>query len=84
METPHYDWAYAVVRNYFYTQAKTVKIQSLHASSYKPLAEVAVKVQMELYYHLMHWKTWFIQLLGSDHEEHTRMKAAIEKTCARF
>ena len=29
METPKYDWAYAVVRNYFYTTAKKVKIDSL-------------------------------------------------------
>jgi ring-1,2-phenylacetyl-CoA epoxidase subunit PaaC len=81
MTNPDYDWAFAVVRNYFYTQAKVIKIQSLHSSSYEPLVEVATKVQMELYYHLMHWKTWFVQLLGSGHEEAiSRMKAAIEKT----
>jgi ring-1,2-phenylacetyl-CoA epoxidase subunit PaaC len=85
MEEPDYDWAFAVVRNYFYTQAKMIKIQSLHSSSYEPLAEVAAKVQMELYYHLMHWKTWFVQLLGSGHEEAvSRMKAAIEKTLQDF
>ncbi|MDR7237353.1 1,2-phenylacetyl-CoA epoxidase subunit PaaC [Neobacillus drentensis] len=85
MEQPDYDWAFAVVRNYFYTQAKAIKIQSLHSSSYEPLAEVAAKVQMELYYHLMHWKTWFVQLLGSGHEEAvSRMKAAIEKTLQDF
>ncbi|WHY00132.1 1,2-phenylacetyl-CoA epoxidase subunit PaaC [Neobacillus sp. DY30] len=85
MGEPDYDWAFAVVRNYFYTQAKAIKIQSLHSCSYEPLAEVAAKVQMELYYHLMHWKTWFVQLLGSGHEEAvSRMKAAIEKTLKDF
>ncbi|MEY2192604.1 1,2-phenylacetyl-CoA epoxidase subunit PaaC [Neobacillus sp. BF23-41] len=85
MKEPDYDWAFAVVRNYFYTQAKMIKIQSLHSSSYEPLAEVAAKVQMELYYHLMHWKTWFVQLLGSGHEEAvSRMKAAIEITLQDF
>ncbi len=85
MEEPDYDWAFAVVRNYLYTQAKVIKIQSLQLSSYEPLAEVATKVQMELYYHLMHWKTWFVQLLGSGHEEAvSRMKAAIEKTLQDF
>src|SRR5690606_24415105 len=59
---PQYDWAFAVVRNYFYTQAKKVKIESLKTSSYQPLAEVAVKINMELYYHLLHWRTWFKQL----------------------
>ncbi|MDV7764040.1 1,2-phenylacetyl-CoA epoxidase subunit PaaC [Peribacillus sp. CSMR9] len=85
MKDPDYDWAFAVVRNYFYTQAKAIKVQSLHSCSYEPLAEVAQKVQMELYYHLMHWKTWFVQLLGSGHEEAAlRMKAAIEKTMPDF
>jgi len=65
METPHYDWAYAVARNYFYTQAKKVRIDSLCESSFKPLAEIAVKVRMELYYHKMHWDTWFKQLMSS-------------------
>ncbi|MED3758524.1 phenylacetate-CoA oxygenase subunit PaaC [Peribacillus frigoritolerans] len=85
MKDPDYDWAFAVVRNYFYTQAKAIKVQSLHSCSYEPLAEVAQKVQMELYYHLMHWKTWFVQLLGSCHlEAVSRMKAAIGKTMPDF
>ncbi|PRS40400.1 phenylacetate-CoA oxygenase subunit PaaI [Bacillus sp. RJGP41] len=85
MKDPDYDWAFAVVRNYFYTQAKAIKVQSLHSCSYEPLAEVAQKVQMELYYHLMHWKTWFVQLLGSGHlEAVSRMKAAIGKTMSDF
>ncbi|WP_285767749.1 1,2-phenylacetyl-CoA epoxidase subunit PaaC [Peribacillus sp. SI8-4] len=85
MKDPDYDWAFAVVRNYFYTQAKAIRIQSLQSSSYAPLAEVAQKVQMELYYHLMHWKVWFVQLLGSGHKEAvSRMKTAIEKTLPDF
>ncbi|MFF2456016.1 1,2-phenylacetyl-CoA epoxidase subunit PaaC [Peribacillus simplex] len=85
MKDPEYDWAFAVVRNYFYTQAKAIKVRSLHSCSYEPLAEVAQKVQMELYYHLMHWKTWFVQLLGSGHVEAvSRMKAAIGKTMPEF
>ena len=32
MEDPDYDWAFAVVRNYFYTLAKKLKIQSLKQS----------------------------------------------------
>ncbi|RSD21121.1 1,2-phenylacetyl-CoA epoxidase subunit PaaC [Mesobacillus subterraneus] len=76
---PHYDWAFAVVRNYFYAQAKKVRIEALKNSSYQPLAEAAVKVNMELYYHLLHWKTWFTQLLSAGGEAKTRMAAAMEK-----
>jgi ring-1,2-phenylacetyl-CoA epoxidase subunit PaaC len=76
---PHYDWAFAVVRNYFYAQAKKVKMESLKNSSYQPLAEAAVKINMELYYHLLHWKTWFSQLVSAGGEAGTRMEAAMEK-----
>ncbi|WP_338469687.1 1,2-phenylacetyl-CoA epoxidase subunit PaaC [Niallia sp. XMNu-256] len=84
IEDPEYDWAFAVVRNYLYTSAKKVKIQSLKQSSYQPLADVAVKVDMEIHYHLLHWKTWFVQLLSSTDEAKERMKAAFEKVINDF
>ncbi|WP_286229213.1 1,2-phenylacetyl-CoA epoxidase subunit PaaC [Neobacillus mesonae] len=84
MEVPKYDWAYAVVRNYFYTAAKKIKIESLKNSSYQPLAEVAVKVNIEIYYHLLHWKTWFVQLLSSTDEAMQRMQAAIAQVMKDF
>jgi ring-1,2-phenylacetyl-CoA epoxidase subunit PaaC len=77
METPHYDWAYAVVRSYFYTQAKKMKIDSLCNSSYRPIAEAAVKVRMELYYHRLHWETWFKQLMSSTDVAKKKMNDAI-------
>ncbi|MFZ3588776.1 1,2-phenylacetyl-CoA epoxidase subunit PaaC [Bacillus sp. DJP31] len=76
---PEYDWAFAVVRHYFYTVAKKVRIESLKTSSYSPLAEAAVKINMELYYHLLHWKTWFEQLIKAGGEARVRMEKAIEK-----
>lgn len=84
MEVPNYDWAYAVVRNYFYTVAKKIKIDSLKNSSYEPLAKVAIKVNMELYYHLLHWKTWFVQLLSSTEEAKQKMQAAITRVMSDF
>ncbi|WP_199173615.1 1,2-phenylacetyl-CoA epoxidase subunit PaaC [Sporosarcina sp. P3] len=78
MDTPQYDWAYTVVRSYFYTQAKRAKINSLRESSYEPLREIAVKVSMELYYHVMHWKLWFEQLLSSTEEAKSKMASAID------
>jgi len=84
MEVPHYDWAYAVVRSYFYTQAKKIKIDSLCGSSYKPLAEIAVKVKMELYYHRLHWETWFKQLMSSTDVAKQKMNKAVELVMADF
>jgi ring-1,2-phenylacetyl-CoA epoxidase subunit PaaC len=84
LEEPYYDWAFAVVRNYFYTQAKKVRMESLKKCSYVPLQEIAVKVEIELYYHLLHWKTWFIQLVNANGEARERMKKAIQKVFDDF
>ncbi|MBM7554256.1 1,2-phenylacetyl-CoA epoxidase subunit PaaC [Thalassobacillus pellis] len=84
LKEPYYDWAFAVVRHYFYAQAKKVKIDSLKNSSYEPLAQAAVKINMELYYHLLHWKTWFTQLASAKGEAPERMKKAVVKVCQDF
>jgi ring-1,2-phenylacetyl-CoA epoxidase subunit PaaC len=75
---PRYDWAFAVVRNYFYIMAKKVKMDSIKRGSYQPLVEAATKVNFEIYYHILHWKTWFSQLLKAGGESRTRMEAAIQ------
>ncbi|WP_050614993.1 1,2-phenylacetyl-CoA epoxidase subunit PaaC [Bacillus testis] len=79
MEEPHYDWAYAVCRNYLYTVAKKVKVAALKKSAYQPLAHIAAKVEMELYYHEAHWRTWFTQLACSNQEAAERMKKALQR-----
>jgi ring-1,2-phenylacetyl-CoA epoxidase subunit PaaC len=79
LEEPRYDWAFAVVRHYFYDIHKKLKLESLQKSSYLPLRNAAAKMKMELYYHLMHWRVWFNQLSLSGGEGKTRMYAAIQK-----
>lgn len=84
LDQPKYDWAFAVVRHYFYDIYKNLKLESLKQSSYEPLAQIAIKMKMEQYYHIMHWKVWFNQLCLSNGEAKTRMKAAIQKVWAEF
>lgn len=84
LSEPRYDWAFTVVRCYFYTQAKKIRMDALKSSSYVPLSEAAVKINMELYYHLLHWKTWFQQLILAGGEARTRMEAAIKHVLSDF
>ncbi|KAB2337757.1 phenylacetate-CoA oxygenase subunit PaaC [Cytobacillus depressus] len=81
---PQYDWAFAVVRNFFYVQAKKIRMDSLKNSSYTPLAHIAINVNMELYYHLLHWRTWFVQLVDAGGEARIRMEAAVIKVLDDF
>lgn len=79
LQEPRFDWAFAVVRNYFYDISKTIRLYALRYSSYKPLAQVAEKMLLEEYYHLVHWKTWFSQLVSATPEAKKRMRLAIDK-----
>lgn len=84
LSKPQYDWAFAVVRNFFYVQAKKIRMDSLKHSSFHPLSHLAIKVNMELYYHLLHWKTWFIQLMNGKGEARNRMEIAIHRVLEDF
>lgn len=76
---PNYDWAFTVVRQYFYEIAKKVRIDSLQDSSYQPLAQVARNMRGEQFYHLKHWEVWFKQLMTSTEEARSRMEQQIER-----
>ncbi|KIL47459.1 1,2-phenylacetyl-CoA epoxidase subunit PaaC [Jeotgalibacillus campisalis] len=79
LKEPRYDWAFTVVRHFYYSHAKKVKLESLKHSSYEPLAHAAVKISMELYYHLMHWTVWFNQLMNAGGEAKRKMLEAISR-----
>ncbi|MFC7370075.1 1,2-phenylacetyl-CoA epoxidase subunit PaaC [Fictibacillus iocasae] len=84
LEKPDYDWAFAVVRNYFYSVHKQIRLDSLRHSDFEPLAEAARKIMTEQYYHLMHWELWFKQLVTSTDEAKARMTTGIEKVWQDF
>jgi len=83
-EKPEYDWAFTVIRHFFYDLAKKIRLQSLNQSSYEPLAIVARKIITEQTYHLMHWEVWFQQLMVSTNEARRRMEDAIERVWDDF
>ncbi|WP_026907881.1 1,2-phenylacetyl-CoA epoxidase subunit PaaC [Paucisalibacillus globulus] len=84
LDEPYYDWALAVVRNYFYETFKKIKLEAIATSSYKPLANVARKVLMEHPYHLAHWKLWMKQLGSSSEEAKKRIQDRINEAWAEF
>ncbi len=77
-ETPRYDWAYAVIRSFFYHTFKRFRLESLLSCSYQPLAQMANKMLREHYYHLLHWEGWMKQLTGTI-DAITHMEQAIAK-----
>ncbi len=77
LEDPSYDWAFTVVRNYFYTLAKKIRLDSIKQESYEPLQHIVQKISIEMSYHMMHWEVWYEQLMNSTSEARIRMEKAI-------
>jgi ring-1,2-phenylacetyl-CoA epoxidase subunit PaaC len=84
LEEPYYDWALAVVRNYFYDSFKKIKMEAIANCSYQPLANVARKVLMEHPYHLAHWKLWMKQLGSSSEEAIKRIQDRVNEAWEEF
>lgn len=84
LSQPKFDWAFTVVRHYFYDLYKKIKLDSLKNSTYEPLAQAALNISKEEYYHLMHWGTWFKQLILAGGEAKTRMLQAVTKVWEDF
>ncbi|MFD2043662.1 1,2-phenylacetyl-CoA epoxidase subunit PaaC [Ornithinibacillus salinisoli] len=84
LEEPYYDWALAVVRNYFYEALKKVKLEAVSDGSYKPLANVAKKALMEQTYHLAHWKMWMNQLQHATDDARERIQQRVEEAWSEF
>lgn len=79
VENPRYDWAYAVVRWYFYNLFKQSRFEALANSSFKPLVLASQKMFREQRYHLMHWQVWFTQLANSNDDARTRITSSIDR-----
>ena len=73
------DWAFSIARRFLYEHADAVRLESLAASAYQPLAELAVKMRREETYHLLHFDLWLRRLAEGGDDSHARLGAAIEQ-----
>lgn len=77
LERDNGDWAYTMVRHYFYDEFDHLRLESLTDSSYLPLRRGAVKMLREEYYHRMHAQTWFTRLALAGGEAKERVQRAV-------
>ncbi len=73
------DWAFTIARRFLYEHADAVRLESLAASSYQPLADLVVKMRREETYHILHFDLWLRRLSEGSDESHARLAAAIER-----
>ena len=79
LELPKGDWAFTMLRQFFYDAYELVLYNALGESTYEPLAHTAVKIRREEIYHLHHSHIWVERLgLGTD-ESHRRLQNALDE-----
>ena len=71
------DWAFSIARRFLYENADAVRLESLAASAYRPLADLVVKMRREETYHLLHFDLWLRRLAEGGEDSHTRLAEAI-------
>ena len=73
------DWAFSIARRFLYENADAVRLESLAASAYQQLADLAVKMRREETYHLLHFDLWLRRLAEGGGEARHRLAAALER-----
>lgn len=71
------DWAFTVVRHFFYDEFDHLRLTALTHSSYEPLRQGAAKMLREEYYHRLHARTWFTRLAQAGGEAKERIERAV-------
>jgi len=76
------DWAFSIARRFLYENADAVRLESLAASAYQPLADLAVKMRREETYHLLHFDLWLRRLAEGGDDSRARLSEALARLWA--
>jgi ring-1,2-phenylacetyl-CoA epoxidase subunit PaaC len=77
VEMPIQDYAFSLMRHFFFDYAAETRIQALKNSSFEKLKELASKISRELKYHSMHAKTLVTQIAKGNEEGKQRLQTAL-------
>lgn len=76
-ELPKGDWAFTVLRQFFFSAFQHLFYQELQQSSDPQLAAIAEKSSKEVAYHLRWSSEWVVRLGDGTEESHRRMQEAL-------
>mgnify|MGYP000557149214 CR=1 FL=1 len=78
-ELPKGDFAFTIVRHFFFGVAAFLQLEGLTKSSHPDLAGIAAKALKETRYHVRHAGEWVIRLGDGTGESHRRAQAAVDE-----
>ena len=79
-ELPNGEYDFSLIRHFLFDTAEILRFEMLMESSFKPLAELSVKVRAELRYHTLHANTWIKQLGCATEESIQRLQQSLDYT----
>jgi ring-1,2-phenylacetyl-CoA epoxidase subunit PaaC len=82
VEQPNKDWAFTVIRSFFYDVYNFYFYTELQKSKVAELAAIAEKSLKEVTYHLRWSSEWVIRLGDGTEESHERMQTAVNERWA--
>lgn len=74
-----FDWAAAIVRQFFCDNFDGLRLARLARSSYEPLAKLTARLLAEERIHVAHANSWLTRLGRGGDESRTRMQAALDR-----
>jgi ring-1,2-phenylacetyl-CoA epoxidase subunit PaaC len=77
VELPNGDWAFSMLRQYFFDAYEMVKLRELEHSAYRPLSGAASKIRKEEMYHYRHTSAWIKRLGLGTEESRQRLHKAL-------
>ncbi|MEO6759160.1 MAG: 1,2-phenylacetyl-CoA epoxidase subunit PaaC [Saprospiraceae bacterium] len=78
VEHPNHDWAYTIVRQFFFDAYHYFHYQALLESTDAQLAAIAEKALKECTYHLRFSAEWMVRLGDGTPTSHQKMQAAVD------
>ncbi len=77
VELPNGEYDFSLIRHFLFDTAEALRFEMLTRSSFKPLADLARKIQGELRYHTLHANTWIKQLGSATEESISRLQKSL-------
>ncbi|MBX3395665.1 MAG: phenylacetate-CoA oxygenase subunit PaaC [Phycisphaerae bacterium] len=74
----HGDWSLALVRQFFFSEADSVRFNALANSTFEPLAILVRKFRGEIKYHTLHGRTMMRRLPAATLEGRSRIQKAVD------
>ncbi len=79
VQMPKGDWAYTIVRQFFFDAAEIIRLRYLKNSTYELIRELAAKIYPEEQYHLLHTQGNVERLGDATEESRRRMQRAVDE-----